>query len=117
MPIADLARKASQRMLASVVSASLSLWSAHSHADDISAGKEKAQSCIVCHGVNGIAQMPNAPHLAGQPAAYLSEQLKNFRSGKRSHEVMTVIAKPLSDQDIASLAAWYASLKIEVKAQ
>ena len=71
--------------------------------------------CSTCHGVNGLSTLPNAPHLAGQPLIYLVEQLKAYRSGKRSHEVMNVIAKPLSDADIDVLAAWYASIKIEVK--
>ena len=55
------------------------------------------------------------PHLAGQPEVYLVEQLRNYRSGKRHHEVMSVIAKPLSDQDIEDLAQWYASLQIRVE--
>lgn len=88
-----------------------------SHAADIEAGKAKAQSCAMCHGANGLSQMPNAPHLAGQPAMYLAEQLKNYRSGKRNHEIMSVIAKPLSDSDIAGLAAWYSSIPIEVRSK
>jgi cytochrome c553 len=90
------------------------LFTAPSFANEIEAGKEKAQSCAVCHGNNGLAQMPGAPNLAGQPAMYLVEQLKNYRSGKRSNEIMNVIAKPLSDADINNLAAWYASIQIEV---
>lgn len=88
-----------------------------SHAADAEAGKEKAQSCTMCHGANGLSQMPNAPHLAGQPAMYLTEQLKNYRSGKRNHEIMSVIAKPLSDTDIANLAAWYSSIPIEARSK
>jgi cytochrome c553 len=77
-------------------------------------GKAKAEAqCNVCHGSNGISQIPNAPHLAGQPEIYLVEQLKNYRSGKRTNEVMAVLAKPLSDDDIANLAAWYASIEIK----
>jgi cytochrome c553 len=45
---------------------------------------------------------------------YVSEQLKAYRSGRRTHEVMGILAKGLGDADIADLAAWYAS--IEVKA-
>ncbi len=78
-------------------------------------GRAKAQACAVCHGLLGLSQMPNAPHLAGQPEIYLAEQLKAYRSGRRNHEVMSVIAKPLSDDDIRELAAWYASLAIEVR--
>jgi cytochrome c553 len=79
-------------------------------------GQAKAKPCVVCHGESGISMLPNAPHLAGQPEGYLAEQLKAYRSGKRSNEIMNVIAKPLSDADIADLSAWYASIAIEVKA-
>ena len=81
----------------------------------VAAGKAKAQACAVCHGPLGLSQVPNAPNLAGQPEIYLAEQLKAYRSGKRNHEVMSVIAKPLSDEDIDQLSAWYASLAIEIK--
>jgi cytochrome c553 len=83
-------------------------------AEDLAAGKAKAQSCAVCHGANGLSQMPGAPNLAGQTAIYVSEQLKNYRSGKRSNEIMSVIAKPLSDDEIANLAAWFESIRIQV---
>jgi len=63
-----------------------------------------------------VATMPGAPNLAGQTAIYVSEQLKNYRSGKRHHEVMTYIAKPLTDAEIAQLAAWYSSIKVSVEA-
>ena len=78
-------------------------------------GRDKARVCATCHGANGISTLPNAPNLAGQPEIYLVEQLRNYRGGKRQHEVMAVIAKPLSDEDIRDLAAWYAAFGIEVK--
>ena len=81
----------------------------------LSPGRAKAQACSVCHGPLGISNAPDAPHLAGQPRIYFMEQLKAFRSGKRAHPVMNVIAKPLTDADISNLADWYASLKIEVR--
>ena len=81
----------------------------------VSAGKAKAQACSTCHGPLGLSQLPNAPHLAGQPEIYVAEQLKAYRSGKRSNEIMNVIAKPLTDEDIGQLAAFYASLVIVVK--
>ena len=80
------------------------------------AGRTKAQMCSVCHGAIGISAVPDAPNLAGQPEIYLSNQLRAYRSGERRHEVMTVIAKPLSDDDIANLAAWFSSVRIEAKA-
>jgi cytochrome c553 len=79
-------------------------------------GKAKAAAtCNVCHGANGLSQMPGAPHLAGQPEMYVREQLRAYRSGKRQNEVMVIIAKPLTDDEIADLAAWYASIEISVK--
>jgi cytochrome c553 len=83
-------------------------------ANEVATGRQKAQMCVACHGALGVSTAPDAPHLAGQPAIYTAAQLKAYRSGVRRHEVMAVIAKPLSDDDIAALAAWYASLKIEV---
>ena len=83
-------------------------------AADREAGQQKAQLCAACHGPKGIAAMPLTPHLAGQPEGYLGEQLKAYRSGKRLHDIMSLIAKPLSDDEIADLAAWYSSLKVEV---
>jgi cytochrome c553 len=92
----------------------LPLTSAHANP----AGKAKAAiACNVCHGANGISTMPNTPHLAAQPDRYVIDQLKAYRSGKRSHEMMTLIAKPLTDQEIADLAAWYASIEIKATVQ
>ena len=86
--------------------------SASALAADAAAGKEKARACRTCHGIDGIAKIPIAPHIAGESEIYLQTQLKAFRSGKRVHEIMSVIAKDLSDEDIADLAAWYASIRI-----
>ena len=82
---------------------------------DAAAGRTKAQMCTTCHGTNGLAVAPNTPHLAGQPEPYLVDQLNAYRSGKRAHEVMAVVAKPLTDTDIADLAAWFASLEIVLR--
>jgi cytochrome c553 len=84
-------------------------------AQNAAAGRTKAQACAVCHGQNGIGLTPDAPHLAGQPAIYVAAQLRAYRSGERKHEVMAVMAKPLKDEDIADLAAWYASIKVEAR--
>jgi len=72
----------------------------------------KAQQCTVCHGPIGISAAPDAPNLAGQPRQYLVAQLKQFKSGKRPSEVMNVLAKTLSDEEIEALADWYASIRI-----
>jgi cytochrome c553 len=95
----------------------LALCAFNSFADDAASGRAKADAaCALCHGQYGVATMPGAPNLAGQTAIYVSEQLKNYRSGKRQHEVMTYIAKPLTDAEIMQLAAWYSSIKVSVEA-
>jgi cytochrome c553 len=95
----------------------LVLCAFNSFADDARDGRAKADAaCALCHGHNGIATMPGAPNLAGQQPIYLSEQLKNYRSGKRQHEVMSYIAKPLTDAEITQLASWYSSIKVTVEA-
>ncbi len=63
-----------------------------------------------------MATLPNAPNLAGQQAIYVSEQLRNYRSGKRQNEVMNMIAKTLTDTEITQLAAWYNAIKVTVEA-
>ena len=85
------------------------------HAADAARGRAKAEACVACHGADGIAAMPAVPHLAGQPEDYLAEQLRQFRSGRRQSEVMAIIAKPLTDDDVADLAAWFASFRLEAK--
>ena len=85
-------------------------------ANDANAGRQKAQTCSVCHGALGLSITPDAPHLAGQPAIYLAAQLRAYRNGARKHEVMVVMAKPLSDDDINNLAAWFSSIRIDAQA-
>ena len=85
------------------------------NAADAAAGREKAQMCVVCHGLDGIAKVPDAPNLAGESAIYTTRQLEAFKSGERQHAQMSIIAQGLSDEDIADLAAWYASIKVTVE--
>jgi cytochrome c553 len=80
---------------------------------DPAAGRKKAVQCVACHGLDGLSKMPLAPNIAGSPAMYLEKQLKAFREGTRSEPNMDVVAKPLSDTDIADLAAWYSAIEVE----
>ena len=93
--------------------AALALGAHAALAADAASGKARAQPCAVCHGALGLSSVPDAPNLAGQPAIYVTAQLRAFRSGERRHEVMNVIAKPLTDDDIDALAAWFASIRID----
>jgi cytochrome c553 len=90
---------------------SLLVFAAPALAADAAAGKSKAATCVACHGAEGVSVNPMWPNLAGQKDMYLAKQMKDFRDGKRSDPVMAPMAKALSDDDIANLAAYYSSLK------
>ncbi len=60
--------------------------------------------------------MPDAPNLAGQNERYLVQALKDYRGGQRKHESMSLLAKTLSDKEIADLAAFYSRLPAGGKA-
>jgi cytochrome c553 len=79
-------------------------------AGDLRAGRAKASTCAACHGIDGLSKMPEAPNLAGQTEEYLVKALNDFRSGARQNEMMSMMAKTLSDADVANLAAYYHSL-------
>lgn len=79
-------------------------------AGDPQAGKAKSAGCAGCHGANGEGKTPN-PALAGKSESELLQALQDYKSGKRSNSIMKGLAGPLSDQDMANLAAYYASLK------
>ena len=80
-------------------------------AGDVAAGKAKSGVCAACHGAAGISAVPMYPNLAGQKEAYTAKQLKDFKSGARKDPVMAPMAMGLSDEDIANISAYYASLK------
>lgn len=80
---------------------------------DIKRGAELSGVCAMCHGVNGISNIPIYPNLAGQKEQYLVIQLKAFRSGERVNMAMTSHAQKLTDQDIADLSAYYAQLNMQ----
>ncbi len=101
-----MVRNASITVLVLVSSAGVALA-------DPAAGKDMArQKCQNCHGIDGIAKISIAPHLAGENRVYLENQLKAFRSGKRVNEMMSIVAKDLSDENIADLSGWYSSITI-----
>ena len=78
---------------------------------DPAAGRKLAGMCRTCHGIDGYARIPIAPHIGGEQPAYIERQLIAFRAGTRVHEMMSVVAKTLTDEQIANLAAWYGSHK------
>ena len=59
--------------------------------------------------------MPEAPNIVGQPEPYLVKSLNDYRKGIRKHDMMTIVVQPLTDQDVADLAAYYAAIEVSVK--
>jgi cytochrome c553 len=72
---------------------------------------EAAQTCVACHGQNGISVSPNWPTLAGQHQDYLRHALNQYRDGTRKNAVMAQMAAPLTDDDVAVLVRYYSGLE------
>lgn len=88
---------------------------AHAEAErlaDVAAGKKRAAVCFACHNQDGQSRNPAYPHLTGQQRVYLEKTLKDFRDGRRLDPTMSAMAKPLSDDDIRNIAAYYASAMV-----
>ena len=97
---------ASLSALAAVV-----LFAPGAQAADVAAGKAKVDAvCSACHGASGISVSDTIPNLAGQKAAYLESQLKALKDGSRKNPIMGAIATQLNPDEIANVAAYFASL-------
>ena len=79
-------------------------------AADINAGKAKVEAvCAACHGATGVSVSDTIPNLAGQKSAYIETQLKALKEGTRKNQIMSAIASQLGADDIANVAAFFAS--------
>jgi len=67
--------------------------------------------CVACHGIDGNSLIPVNPNLAGQHPEYIYKQLRDYKSGERKNPIMAGIVAGLSDDDMANLAAYFASQK------
>ena len=101
------------KLLSTAVFAAAIALSGQAVAGDAGAGKSAyaAKGCIGCHGANGKSVVPTYPSLAGQDAAFVKQNLTDFRSGKRQEPTMNAMAAGLSDADIDNIAAYIGSLK------
>ena len=81
-------------------------------AADIEAGRAKvAAVCAACHGATGVSVSEAIPNLAGQRAGYLEAQLKALKDGSRKNPIMNAIAAQLGPDEMANVAAYFASLQ------
>lgn len=78
-------------------------------AGDAEAGRAKSKPCVVCHGVDGNSPQPINPKLAGQHEEVLINAMRAYQDKRRVHPVKQALMRPLSDEDIRDLAAYFAS--------
>lgn len=76
-----------------------------------SAEQTAQQVCANCHGRQGESAGPAHAHLAGQNAAYITQQLRDFKSGKRDNRAMREMAAELSEAQLVAIGRYYASMK------
>ncbi len=85
-------------------------------AGDVTAGKTKAIPCMGCHGIPGyfnVYPSYHVPRVGGQHAEYIVAALKAYKNGDRAHKTMQAQAASLSEQDMADIAAYFASAEIQ----
>lgn len=74
---------------------------------------QRVLACTGCHGSEGRAGPDGYyPRIAGKPAGYLFNQLRNFRDGRRRYELMSALLAPLGDDYLREIAEHFASLDI-----
>tara|TARA_B100002049_G_scaffold162498_1_gene121692 strand:+ start:288 stop:893 length:606 start_codon:yes stop_codon:yes gene_type:complete len=79
------------------------------------AGQTKAALCATCHGPEGNSELAINPKLAGQNAAYIIKQLKDYKAGVRSNPTMSAMVLNLSEEDMEDIAAWYSSQQVTLQ--
>lgn len=104
-----------RRDLVMVVAMTAAAWPAFAVEGSAEAARGKLSMCIGCHGISGYrTSFPvvySVPKLGGQHPAYLVRALEAYKAGERSHPTMQGIARSLSEQDMADLAAYYGGVK------
>ncbi len=83
-------------------------------AGNAAAGQANTAVCAGCHNPDGNSAVPGFPKLAGQNEAYLLKQMKDIKGGSRQVVEMTGLLGNFSDQDLADMAAYFASKKVQI---
>ena len=83
---------------------------------NVQTGATLSIQCVACHGENGKSVATNIPDIAGQHYEYLLNQLAAFKSGARNSPIMNEMARPLSQQNMRDIAAYFASERTRVTA-
>jgi cytochrome c553 len=99
-----------KKLLITAIFALLLVTGAAQAGGDAEAGKALAANCSGCHGENGEGMDPNPP-IAGLDEAAHVEMLKAYKDGTREDPMMQMFVASLSEEDMANLAAYYATLE------
>lgn len=83
-------------------------------AGDATNGEKLSGPCAACHGADGNSAAPNFPKLAGLGEKYLLKQLQDIQSGARNIVEMTGQLDGKSEQQLADIAAYFASQTIQL---
>jgi cytochrome c553 len=102
MKISEQARRQARCIVAGL--AVVTLLPASAGAQTI---EQKAQLCTACHGENGVPQQKTTPVLWGQQLGYLYVQLRDYKSGARKNDQMSVVAATLERDDMMALAQYF----------
>ncbi len=78
-------------------------------AGDPVAGEALADTCVACHGNNGVEPISNYPIIGGQHESYLLSALLGYKNDSRSNAVMTQLVADFSETDLNNLAAYFAA--------
>lgn len=93
-----------------LAAAALGMSSVVQASGDPDRGADLANTCLGCHGIpgyNNVYPTYRVPKIGGQNAEYVVSALKAYRSGDREHPTMRAQAIPMTDQDIADIAAYF----------
>lgn len=88
---------------------------APARAGDVGKGRQVAAAkCQMCHGLDGVAKLPDAANLAGQTEQYILTQMAAFRDKTRRNDMMSLVVPTLSENDVADVAAYYAAIEVKI---
>jgi len=109
--LACLHQSATARQAAAGTTSSAATVSATAAVEDTIA--QRMQACVGCHGEAGRATRSGFfPRIAGKPAGYLYNQLKNFQQGLRRYAAMEHLLLHLSDDYLREIAEYFAGLDL-----
>ena len=89
---------------------------AHAAGPDAATGAQISAQCAACHGADGMSVDTIIPNLAGQHYQYLLAQMNAFKQRTRSSPLMNELMRPMTEEQIKDVAAYYAGVQIQVKA-